>query len=108
MIPNLSPFVVLVLLLVPTSICAQSTASIEGVITDQQRALIAGAEITAHDRATGLTRVAMTDDSGRYQIVALPVGDYRIELRARGFQTRILENLGIPDPYAAKPRAITR
>ena len=34
----------------------------------------------------------MTDDDGRYQIPALPVGSYRIEVRAHGFQTQIVES----------------
>jgi len=74
---------------------AQSTSSIEGLITDQHGALISRAEITASDPLIGLTRRAVTDDSGRYQIAALPVGEYRLEVRAQGFQTRILERVRI-------------
>jgi hypothetical protein len=37
----------------------------------------------------------VTDDSGRYQIAALPVGDYRLEVRAQGFHMRILERVRI-------------
>jgi hypothetical protein len=83
------------LLLLLTCAHAQSTASLEGLITDQHRALIAGAEITANDPATGVTRLAVTDEFGRYHIAALPVGDYRLAIRARGFQTRILERVRI-------------
>ncbi len=88
-------FPIVVLLALSTCVNAQSTASIEGSITDQHGALIAGAEITADDRAIGVTRLATTGVSGRYQIVALPIGDYCIEVRAKGFQTRILEHLRI-------------
>src|SRR5687768_13859868 len=88
-------FPLLVLFALATCVNAQSTASLEGVITDEHRSLIAGAEVTAIDRATGVTRLAITDDSGRYQFVALPIGDYQVEARATGFQTRILENLRI-------------
>ncbi len=49
----------------------------------------------AQDLAIGVTRVATADVAGRYQIAALPIGDYRLEVRARGFQTRILEHLRI-------------
>ncbi len=90
---SLFPFVVLLVL--STCVHAQSTALIEGSITDQHGALIAGAEVTANDRAIGVTRVVTTGVSGRYQIVALPIGDYRIEVRAKGFHTRILEHLRI-------------
>lgn len=74
---------------------AQSTASIEGLVTDQQGALIAGAEIAASDFAIGVERVSVTDVAGRYQIAALPVGDYRLEVRVNGFKTQIIERIRI-------------
>src|SRR5437762_11174023 len=78
-------------LIVSTPIYAQSTASIEGQVTDQHDAIVPATEITAFNRETGIKRTAVTDDVGRYQIAALPVGDYRIDVRARGFQTQIIE-----------------
>src|SRR5690348_5136731 len=96
MLSTSSPLpLVVVMLVLATGVCAQSTASIEGLITDQQGALISGAEITASDPAIGVTRQAMTDDSGRYQIPALPVGDYRLEVRAPKFQTRVVDNVRV-------------
>ncbi len=71
---------------------AQSTASIEGQVNDQQGAIVRAVEITAVSREIGLRRVAVSDDEGRYQIAALPVGSYRIEVRAPGFQTQIIES----------------
>ena len=91
-----APLVVVALVLVfATSALAQSTGSIEGLITDQHGDLLGKAEIIASDSAIGVRRRAVSDNSGRYQIVALPVGEYRLEVRARGFQTRILERLRI-------------
>src|SRR5262249_17833092 len=86
---------VAIIVLVSTCAYAQSTASIEGLIADQHGAVINRAEITASDSLIGVTRQTITDDSGRYQIAALPVGDYRVEIRAQGFQTRIVERLRI-------------
>ena len=40
----------------------------------------------------GVTRKTVTDDAGRYQIAALPIGDYRIEVRADRFQTQVIES----------------
>lgn len=82
-------------LLLCTSVQAQSTASLEGSITDQRGALIRRAEITATDDSIGVRRSSVTDDSGRYQIPALPIGDYRLEVRAKGFQTQILERVRV-------------
>ena len=96
MIPTRLPLVVVALVLVlATSAHGQSTASIEGLITDQHGSVVARAEITASDPAIGVTRQVVSDSSGRYRIAALPTGDYRFEVRARGFQTRILERLRI-------------
>ena len=96
MFPNLSPLrVVIFCVFLSTCVHAQSTASIEGLITDQNGDLIGGAEITAGDPSIGVTRHAVTDDSGRYLIAALPIGDYRLEIRSAGFQTQITERIRI-------------
>jgi len=79
-------------LLLGGSVHGQSTASIEGLVTDQNGAVVSGAEINAVSREIGISRMSVTDDAGRYQIVALPVGSYRVEVRARGFQTQIIES----------------
>src|SRR5258705_1783027 len=72
---------------------AQSTASVEGQVTDAHSAVIPAVEITAIASEIGIKRVAVTDAAGQYQIVAVPVGSYRIETRATGFQTQIVESL---------------
>src|SRR5687768_10906862 len=95
MISTRSPLVVVVLLVVSSCAYAQSTASIEGFITDQHGAFIADAEITAREPAIGVTRQAITDVSGRYQIAALPVGNYRLEIRAKGFTAQVAEEVKI-------------
>ena len=71
-------FTVVALLYLSTCVLAQSSASI----------LVASAEIVASDRAIGVTRRSVSDDSVRYQIAALPVGDYRVEIQAKGFTTQ--------------------
>src|SRR4030095_4706624 len=95
MIPTSFPQVVAIILLLVTCAYAQSTSSIAGSIVDQHGALISKAEVAASDPLIGVTRYTVTDDSGRYQIAALPVGDYRLEVRAQGFQTRILERVRV-------------
>lgn len=93
--PIPSPLVVIVLSVLPGCVYAQPAASIQGLISDQHGALVRGAEITASDPAIGVMRQSVTDGSGRYQIAAIPVGDYRLEVRATGFQTHIVEHLPI-------------
>ena len=74
---------------------AQSTASIEGQTVDQNGSVIPGGRITASSPGIGIERVAVTDDWGRYQIAALPVGNYRLGVSASGFQTQILETVRV-------------
>jgi hypothetical protein len=57
--------------------------------------LVNGAEVIADDPAIGVTRQVVTDDSGRYRIAALPIGDYRLEVHAHGFRTQIRERIRI-------------
>jgi outer membrane receptor protein involved in Fe transport len=62
-----------------------ATATIEGVVTDPQNALIPGAKVTVKNVDTGLTREITTDDSGIYRIAALPPGAYQISASGKGF-----------------------
>jgi len=74
---------------------AQSTASIQGEVTDQNQAVVRGAEITIRSAAIGIERKAVSDSDGRYQFVALPVAEYRVEARAKGFKTQIIEHVRV-------------
>jgi hypothetical protein len=85
----------LLLLQVCVEVAAQSTATIEGQVTEQNAAVLSGVEIKAVSRAIGVERQTVTDDAGRYQITALPVGDYRIEVTARGFRQEVIDVLHV-------------
>jgi hypothetical protein len=80
------------MLILSSSVEAQSTAALEGQVSDQHGAILRRVEITVISREFGIRRVSRTDDDGRYQIAALPVGVYRIEVRAPGFKTQIIES----------------
>ena len=70
---------------------AQSTASIRGKVTDQNGSVIPEVQITLWSATTGIVRKIETDADGRYQVVALPVTEYRIQAQARGFKTQVVE-----------------
>ena len=72
---------------------AQSTASLRGRVTDEQGAVVADAQITVRNEATGQERTTVSDRSGDYQLSALPVGSYRLEVRSPGFQTTVVSGL---------------
>src|SRR5215213_7928542 len=71
---------------------AQSTASVEGQVSDQDGAVVRGVEVTAVSRELGSRRTAVTDEAGRFQMAALAVGVYRVEARLPGFKTQIVES----------------
>src|SRR5579864_3110366 len=74
-------------ILVPWSpLYAQSRAALQGRVVDSTGVVMAGVGITVRNRATGLERIVQTDGEGNYQVAALPVGAYRIEVHASGFQ----------------------
>ena len=66
---------------------AQGTAaSIRGTVVDPSGALISNASLTATQTETGLTREVSSDSHGRIHFVELPIGQYRLEAQAKGFQ----------------------
>jgi hypothetical protein len=73
----------------------QSTAVLQGRVVDQNGALVPRAQVSVQNNATGLARNGETDSDGNYQIAALPVGNYRVEVEARGFRKGIVEQLSI-------------
>lgn len=73
----------------------QSNAVLQGRVVDMNGAGVPRAEVSVQNSATGLSRKGETDSEGNYQIAALPVGNYRVEVEARGFRKEIVEQLGI-------------
>src|SRR5262245_40662616 len=86
------PLVLLVVLLSASSASAQTTTStIEGTVTDANRAVVAGAEVRVNGTTPVIERRATTDASGEYRITALPAGNYTVTVSAPGFATRTAE-----------------
>lgn len=65
---------------------AQSTARIEGIVTDAAGGALPGATVTATNRGTNVTRIAVTDASGAYTITPLTVGEYTVLVELSGFR----------------------
>jgi hypothetical protein len=59
-----------------------TTATIVGTVSDPGGAQVPGANITARNADTGLTRTVVSNDDGTYRIEFLPVGNYVIEVTA--------------------------
>ncbi len=74
---------------------AQSTASITGTITDATGAVVPNATVTVRNQATGEERVIQTDATGVYVAPSLPVGTYRVEVKATGMQTTVASDIPV-------------
>src|SRR5437773_8078858 len=64
-----------------------SVVQIWGSVTDPSGAAIPGAAVTAIQTDTGLTRSTTSAADGAYLLPNLPLGPYRLEVSASGFQT---------------------
>lgn len=63
---------------------AQSSFTLSGRVVSQSGMPVPGAEVTLHP-VQGTPTIVVTDASGRFDLPALPPGDYRIRARAVGF-----------------------
>jgi hypothetical protein len=64
-----------------------ATGRILGTAYDQQGAVIPGIQITVTNTATHVARTAATDNEGYFQVLALPIGTYKVKAEHDGFST---------------------
>ena len=64
----------------------QATGIISGTVTDATGSAVAGAKVTVTAPALGVTREAITDDSGHYLVPLLPVATFTVHVEFSGFQ----------------------
>lgn len=76
-----------------SNVSAQSTATLSGTVTDSTGAVMAGAKVIATNQATGVESSTQTDTAGAYLFPSLPIGIYRVQVTAPGFQSAIVANL---------------
>jgi outer membrane receptor protein involved in Fe transport len=78
-----------------TTTLAQSTATLQGTVTDPQGAVVPNAKVVVRSQATGAERTAQTDSEGNYQFASLEPGAYNVEVQAQGFQGLVVSDLNI-------------
>jgi Carboxypeptidase regulatory-like domain len=66
---------------------AQATAQINGTVTDSSGAILPGVTVTATHMGTGVRREAVSDATGSYSLLNLPLGPYRLDATLQGFRT---------------------
>src|SRR5579862_9852373 len=69
-----------------TLFAQQITGTIHGTITDPSGAVVSNVAVTATQVETGLSRTVATDRNGNYLLIELPIGHYRLDVTAKGFE----------------------
>ena len=91
----LRPLVV-ALLFAPAAAVAQTrptTADVTGVVYDEQRAVLQTATVTATNTETNQVRSVVTDDGGRFALLALPPGVYNVTAGSANFASQTQQDV---------------
>ncbi len=73
----------------------QITANIHGTVSDTSGAVVQSAVVTVKQIETGLIRTTTSDHTGSYLLLELPVGHYRLEVTATGFEKYVQEGISL-------------
>jgi len=90
-----SLFLVAVSLLVSNFASAQTTASILGRIEDASGAAVPDANVTVTSLETGAVHTGVSDASGGFRILQLPVGRYEVKAEKPGFKAAVQTGLNL-------------
>lgn len=64
-----------------------TTGAISGTVTDPSGGVVPNATVTATSTGTGASRTVQTGPSGTYDFPQLPLGEYRLNVKASGFRS---------------------
>ncbi|MBZ5723827.1 MAG: carboxypeptidase regulatory-like domain-containing protein [Acidobacteriia bacterium] len=84
--------------LMPLPAFAQSqanTGAIEGTVTDPSGSAVPNAAVTLTNVGTNFTREILTDSEGRFRGLLLPLGPYKVTVKAPNFATIVREGLDL-------------
>ena len=71
----------------------QSTSTLMGRVIDPSERVVPGAAIVVRNIATHVQNSGATNAEGFYEFPVLPVGKYRLQVRASGFRLYTIEEL---------------
>src|SRR5881628_1550581 len=77
------------------SFAQTSTATTLGTVKDTSGALIPGVSITVKHTETGLTRAAISGETGDYNVPLLPVGAYELTTVMPGFRQQVRSGINL-------------
>jgi hypothetical protein len=83
---------ILFMLLAAATWGQDATGRVIGNITDPSGSPILGAQVTVTNTGTKIAHTASTDESGFYQVLSLPIGEYQVAVTAPGFRKEVFEH----------------
>ena len=69
--------------------------TLRGTVTDDSGAVVAGAQVTATNQATGTSHTTTTTSAGNYEFPNLVVGPYTITVENKGFQKYLRKDVEV-------------
>ena len=86
---------ILVLAVLTPSARAQVAAAISGTIEDASGAGVSGATVTVNSLETGATRTTITDDTGNFSVLSLPLGAQEVKAEKMGFKAAVRTGINL-------------
>jgi Carboxypeptidase regulatory-like domain len=86
---------VIMLLAVPFAAAQSTSGEIRGTISDPSGALVAAANVTLVNEATGFTRTVQSGGNGEYIFLEVPVGSYEIDVTLAGFKKFVRKGIAL-------------
>jgi len=72
-----------------------ATAEFNGSVVDQSGGALPGVTVTVTEETTGLVRTVVSNDTGRFVLLAMPPGRYTMRAELAGFQTQTRPGVGL-------------
>src|SRR5947209_16342948 len=72
-----------------------TTGVIEGTVVDATGAVLPGVTVTLRNTATNFVQVEVSDSTGRYRGVLLPLGPYEVKATLEGFAPQLVKGLDL-------------
>ncbi len=76
-------------LLLTSTIQAQVSGVISGTVVDTSGGVLPGVKVAAQNLETGAIRDALSDGTGHYSVLSLPVGRFEVIAKKEGFKTEV-------------------
>jgi hypothetical protein len=70
-----------------------AVAQVAGTVTDPSGAALANAQVIMTETDKGLAHTVLSDSHGQYVLANLPVGPYRLEVKASGFEDYVQDGI---------------